>query len=244
MKNKKFILLIIVTITILATSCASANKGGSDLEFNQYLNEATRCYQKENYSLARQKLDLALQIDPNSVRANNMMGLAYFKEGNYALAETYFRKTVKLDPGYATGYLNLGAICAMKKLYSEAREYYEKAISISPNLTAAYYSLATVCFQLNDRDKGLSYLKRGFELDPNYLEEHREALSSLPMEGPALAQLYFSFAKVYASQGEVVKTAEYLKKARQNGFKNWKLIETEPEFVGVRDNPLIKEFLK
>ena len=242
MKRKGMILII--AIALLGSGCVTEKKPGSALEFNQHLAAATKYFQQENYSLARQELNLALSIDSKSVRANNIMGLTYFKEKNYDLAETYFQKTVKIDPQYATGYLNLGAIYAMRESYPKARDYYEKAIAISPDLAAGYYSLATICFQLNDKERGFNYLKKGLELDPNYLEEHASSLSGLPMKGSALADLYFNFARVFASRGEIERTAEYLKKARQNGFKNWELIEESPEFAAIRDNPLIREFLK
>jgi tetratricopeptide (TPR) repeat protein len=237
-------LVLIMAIALLGTACVTEKRAGSDLEFNQHLTVALKYFQQENYPAARQELNLALSIDPRSIRANNLMGLTYFKEKNYDLAETYFLKTIKADPQYATGYLNLGAIYAMKESYPKARGYYEKAIAISPDLAAGYYSLATICFQLNDKEQGLDYLKKGLELDPNYLEEHSSSLSGLPMKGSALADLYFNFARVYASRGEVERTVEYLKKARQNGFRNWKLIEEAPEFSAVRDNPQIQEFLK
>lgn len=242
MKRKGLILIMV--IALLSTACLTAKKQGSETEFNQHLNIAIRFFQQENYPLARQELDLALRINSRSVRANNLMGLTYFKEENYDLAEIYFQRAVKLDPQYATGYLNLGAIYAMRELYPKAREYYEKAISISPDLTAAYYSLATICFQLRDKEQGFNYLKKGLELDPNFLEEHAESRAGLPMKGSVLADFYFNFGKVFASQGNVEKAADYLRKARENGFKNWKLIEEEPEFAAVRDNPLIREFLR
>jgi len=242
MKRKGFILIMV--IALLSAGCLSARKQGSETEFNEHLNTAIKYFQQENYSLARQELNLALRINPRSARANNLLGLTYFKEGNYDSAEIYFQRAIRIDSQYATGYLNLGAIYAMRELYPKAREYYEKAISISPDQAAGYYSLATLCFQLNDKEQGLNYLKKGLELDPNYLEEHPEALAGLPMRGSALADLYFNFAKVFASRGEVDRAVEYLKKAQENGFKNWKLIEEEPEFAAIRDNPLIREFLK
>lgn len=242
MKRKGFILIMV--IALLSAGCLSARKQGSETEFNEHLNTAIKYFQQENYSLARQELNLALRINPRSARANNLLGLTYFKEGNYDSAEIYFQRAIRIDSQYATGYLNLGAIYAMKESYPKARGYYEKAIAISPDLAAGYYSLATICFQLNDKEQGLNYLKKGLELDPNYLEEHASSLSGLPMKGSALADLYFNFARVYASRGEVERTVEYLKKARQNGFRNWKLIEEAPEFSAVRDNPEIQEFLK
>jgi len=110
----------------LSTGCLTARKQGSETEYSEHLNAAIKYFQQENYSLARQELNLALRINPRSARANNLLGLTYFKEGNYDSAEIYFQRAIRIDPGYATGYLNLGAIYAMRELYPKAREYYEK----------------------------------------------------------------------------------------------------------------------
>jgi len=66
---------------------------------------------------------------------------------------------------------------------------------------------------LNDKEQGLNYLKKGLELNPNYLEEHPDALAGLPMRGSALTDLYFNFARVFASRGEVEKAVQISKKS-------------------------------
>lgn len=230
--------------TIFPVSCVSLQKSGSEAEFNQHLNAGISFLQKGNYQLAREEFGMAINLNPKSARAHNLMGIAYFREQNYDYAEMHFQKAVKLDPKFATGYLNLGGVYAMKEHYPKAREYYEKALSISSDLVAAYYSLGAVCFQLGDREKGVYYLSKGLELDPNFLDKHANSLTGLPMKGSALPELYFSFAKLYASRGDVDRTIEYLNKARQYGFKDWKRIEAEKEFSAIREDPRIKEFLK
>jgi len=241
MKAKIAVITILLFILI---SCAPLPKQGSEAEFNQHLNAGISFLQKGNYPMTKQELSLALNINPKSVRANNLMGLAYFREQNYDYAEIYFQKTVKIDPNFATGYLNLGGVYAMKELFPKAIECYQKALAISPQLTATYYSLGAVCFQMGDQEKGVNYLTKGLEIDPEFLEKHADSLTGLPMKGSALPELYFTYAKLYANRSDIDRTVEYLKKARQFGFKDWKRIEAEREFAGIRQDPRIKEFLR
>jgi len=76
----------------------NGKKPGSALEFNQHLAAATKYFQQENYSLARQELNLALSIDSKSVRANNIMGLTYLKRKTMIWPKPTFRRRLKLIP--------------------------------------------------------------------------------------------------------------------------------------------------
>jgi tetratricopeptide (TPR) repeat protein len=246
MKQKAsfFMALVFGGFIIVSTSCVPMKKPSSEAEFNQHLNAGINFLHQGNYQLARQEFAAAINLNSRSARAHNLMGLAYFREHNYEYAEMYFQKAVKLDPKFATGYLNLAGVYAMEELYSKAKEYYLKAISLSPNLVAAYYSLGAVYFQTGDEQKGVYYLTKGLELDPNFLDQHPDSIAGLPMKGSALPELYFSFAKLYASKGNIDKTVEYLNKARQYGFKDWKRLEKEPEFAALLQDQRIKEFIK
>jgi tetratricopeptide (TPR) repeat protein len=235
---------VVVIFLLVMVYCAPVTKKGSEEEFATHINAGIRFLQQENYSVAKREFTEALSINPNSIRANNLMGMTYFKEQNYDSAETYFQKAVKLDPNYVTGYINLGGIYAMKELYPRAREYYEKALAISPQSASACYSLGAIWFQLGNQEKGIYYLTKGMELDPDFLEKHADSLAGLPMKGSVLPELHFTYAKLFALRGDIERTAEYLKKARQFGFKDWKRIQQEKEFELVREDPRIKEFLK
>lgn len=240
---KKSVVILVILI-LFSWSCLPPGKAGSEASFDRHLNAGLAHMRNKDYALARQEFSLALNLNPKSTRVHNLIGLTYFREQNYDMAEMYFQRAVKLDPQFSLGYLNLGGVYAMKQLYPRAREYYEKTISLAPGLVAAYYSLGAVCFQLGDDQAALNYLSKGLELEPDFLEKHPESLAGLPMKGASLSELYFSFARLYAGRQDLERTVEYLKKARQAGFKDWKRVEQEPEFEKIKNHPALKEFLK
>jgi len=241
-KLKAVSLLFCLLITLSA--CLPIKKTGSPSEYNLHLTRAVGFMQKGQYLLARQELFQAIAINPRSARAHNLAGLTYFRENNYDQAESYFSRAVKIDPNYATGYLNLASTYAVRELYQKARDYYEKAIELSPDLPSAYYGLGAVYFQLGNKEKGMSCLSRALELSPDFLEKHADSVVGLPMKGSALPEMYFTLARLYAGRNDLDKTIENLEKARRYGFKDWELIEKEPEFVSLKDNPKIQEFMK
>ncbi|MBC7348856.1 MAG: tetratricopeptide repeat protein [Candidatus Aminicenantes bacterium] len=234
----------IILLLLLLSACFPVQKTGSADAFDRHLQAGLTHMQKKDFSAARQEFLLALNFNPRSTRILNLLGLTYFREQDYDLAEMYFLRAVRVDPEFSLGYLNLGGVYAMKQLYTRAREYYERALQLDPVLTSAYYSLGAVCFQLGDDQAALEYLSRGLELDPDFLEKHPDSLAGLPMKGGSLSELYFSFARLYASRQDVNRTVEYLKKAKQAGFKDWERIDRESDFEKIRDNPVIREFLK
>lgn len=235
---------ILAVLVLFSWSCLPTKKAGSEASFDRHLNAGLTHMRNKDYTLARQEFSLALNLNPKSPRVNNLIGLTYFRQQDYDMAEMYFQRAIKLDPGFSLGYLNLGAVYAMRQLYPKAREYYEKTISLAPGLVAAYYSLGAVCFQMGDDEGALNYLSKGLELEPDFLEKHPDSLAGLSMKGNSLAELYFSFARLYAARQDLDRTVDYLTKAKQAGFKDWKRIEQETEFEKVRNNPAVREFLK
>lgn len=236
--------VILVVLFLFAWDCLPPGKAGSEASFDRHLNAGLAHMRNKDYALARQEFSLALNLNPKSTRVLNLIGLTYFREQDYDLAELHFQRAVKIDPSFSLGYLNLGGVYAMKQFYARAREYYEKTISLSPGLVAAYYSLGAVCFQLGDDQAALNYLSTGLELEPDFLEKHPDSLAGVPMKGASLAELYFSFARLYAGRQDLERTLDYLNRARQAGFRDWKRIEQTPEFEKIKDNPAIREFLK
>ncbi len=243
LRKKLIVITLVLGISFLFSDCLP-KKSRTAAYFNLHLTRAISLMNKGQYTLARQELFQAISINPKSARAHNLIGLTYFRENNYEQAEAYFSRAIKLDPGYASGYLNLATTYALKEIYQKARDYYEKAIGISPDMPAAYYGLGAVYFQLGDAEKGALCFRHALELDPDFLQKHADSVVGLPMKGTALPEMYFSLARLYASRNDLDRTLENLEKARRYGFKNWGLIETEPEFAGLKDDPRIREFLK
>ena len=57
------------------------------------------------------------------------------------------------------------------------------------------------------------------------------------------AKYHFYLAKLYAKDGRSELAIQYLRKALEEGFKEKKKLDEEPDFAGLRDNPAFKELL-
>jgi tetratricopeptide (TPR) repeat protein len=230
----------------LAVSCARQIRPTAEAtaSFSAHLRQGSIYLNQGSYERALEEFDKAIALNPSSATAYNLSGLAHFRQKDYQAAESRFLKAVALDSSFASAYNNLGGVYAMRSQWSAAKEMLTKAISLSPEMASAHFSLGTVYFNLGDSEQGTACFAKGIALDPDYLEKNSAMLIGLSMGSASLAEVHFAFAKLYASTGDVERTVEFLKKAKEVGFHDWHRIARESEFEKIRDDPRIREFLK
>ena len=80
------------------------------------------------FEVAHQKLETALQLDPNSVDGNTLMAVLYERIDRAKLAEKYYRRAVELDPEDGSTNNNFGAyLCGLGR-HAEADTYFKRAL--------------------------------------------------------------------------------------------------------------------
>jgi tetratricopeptide (TPR) repeat protein len=245
--NKK-ILVLALGFCIMLSSCALKKTPSREVklegkDFNFYLNEGLSSLNRSDYENALEQFNMAIALNPNSARAHNLQGVAFFRLNNFKDAEEQFQKAVALNASYAEAYNNLGSLYFAKRQFEKAKDMFKKTLSLSPDSVSALYSLGTLLMFLGQVEEGISYLSRGIELDPDFLETHKTLVVDIPSAGSTMSEIYFTFAKVYAAKGDVDKTVEFLKKAQKAGFRNWQRIMEEKDFEVVREDPKVKEFI-
>jgi len=227
-------------------SCAHQRKpiAETTASFSAHLKQGIYHLHQGSYGEAEEEFDKALALNPASAPAHNLSGLAYFWQKDYQAAEGQFLKAVALNPSFASAYNNLGGVYAMKHQWSAAQEMLKKAISLSPDLASAHFSLGTVYFNLGEVEKGTDCFAKGITLDPDYFEKSSTLIVGLSMSDASLAELCFTFAELFASRENIERTVEFLNKAKQAGFHDWRRIAQEKDFEKIRGHPKIQEFLK
>lgn len=248
MLNKK-VLAFSLGLCLLLSSCALKKSpppepGLEGKDFDFYLRQGISSLSRSDYESALEQFNKAIALNPNSARAHNLRGVAFFQLKNFKDAEEQFQNAVALDASYAEAYNNLGSIFFAKRQFDKAIDMFKKALSLSPDSVSALYSLGTLLLLQGKSEEGMSYLARGIELDPEFLETHKTLVLDVPSSGSEFSEIYFTYAKIYAARGNVDKTVEFLKKAQKAGFSNWQRIMEEKEFEAVREDPKVKEFIR
>jgi tetratricopeptide (TPR) repeat protein len=201
-----------------------------------------RFFIQKDYPRAVEDLVQATSLKPDFPRAFNILGVAYFRLNDYDAAEENFRRAIALNPEYASALSNLGNLSYLLGRREEARELLRKALSLSPELVSAHFSLGSLLMSMGETEEGLAHLMKGLELDPGFLERGGDSVAFSSGQEPPEA--YFGWARLYASTGNVEKTLDFLERARKAGFKEWKRIDTEPEFEGIRDLAEIRKYIR
>jgi type IV pilus assembly protein PilF len=83
--------------------------------------------QRGQLNFAKEKADKAIEADPKSSMANNMMGILSWRLKDYDAAEKYFHRAVKYKPENALAANNYGAfLCDIGKI-DQSLKYFDSA---------------------------------------------------------------------------------------------------------------------
>jgi tetratricopeptide (TPR) repeat protein len=244
MRSIKFAFLGLFFFWFLSCAYQKRPAAETTADFNAHYRRGAYYLHQGSYKEALEELDRAIALNPSSAAAHNLSGMAHFQQKDYDAAEGQFRKAVELNPSLAVAYNNLGGVYAIKHQWNAAKENLKKAISLSPDMASAYFSLGTVQFNLGEAEEATACFAKGIALDPECLAKHSASLVGLSMSDASLAELSFTFARLFASSGDLERTVEFLTKAKQAGFHDWRRIAQDRDFEKIRNDPRIQEFLK
>jgi tetratricopeptide (TPR) repeat protein len=168
----------------------------------------------------------------------NKMGIAYHQMLELDLARKHYERAIKLNKQYAEAINNLGTIYYAKKSYRKAAKQYEKALKLSPNSASIYSNLGTAQFARKKYKQAAEAYEKALSLDPEVFE-HRNSHGVLLQERSVeeRAKFHYYLAKTYAKAGVVDRALLYIRKALEEGFKERKKFQEEPEFAALQEMP-------
>lgn len=131
-----------------------------------------RYYRNGEYDLSRDRLLLALELDPDNAMAWSTLGLAYEALGNSRLAEEAYSKAVRVAPRDFQIQDNYAVFLCRQGRYDDARKYFDKALEAPTNDYAERtFTNAGVCMmQKPDYEQAEIYLRGALERRPNHAE--------------------------------------------------------------------------
>lgn len=130
---------------------------------------AAEYLQKGDDERALIHLRKALELDPKSAEANNLMAVLLDRDGDRKGADRHFRRALTLKPDYAQAHNNYGGFLFRQKRFKEAAEQFEKASAdISYDFRApSFEGLGRAALQLGDRERAERAFLRALRLDAN-----------------------------------------------------------------------------
>ncbi len=126
-----------------------------------------------DYPGAIQALSRALELSPNEIEAESLLGWAQMLGEDYDAALGTFQKVLMREPANSLARINVGYICYKKRIFGEAIEHLSKAIRMANDKKAilyAHFYLGLVYLEREMFEDAESFFQKAIELGPNMTE--------------------------------------------------------------------------
>jgi len=146
---------------------AGQNKTGKG---DIYVQLAAGYMRQGNMGVALQQAKKAIEVDPGSVDANNMLALIYERLGEYDIAEVYFRQGIALDPENSFIRNAYGTYLCTQRRYQESDTQFKKALKNPLYRTPeVVLTNAGICAsRKGDLQQAESYLRQALTENPRF----------------------------------------------------------------------------
>lgn len=163
--------LLVAIICFGLSACAVQEFGGRKVDpiggARARVAIAAEYLQKGQPELAQQSLQRALELDPKSAEAYNIMGVLLERDDSLVKAEQSYRKALSLNADYPQARNNYGVLLFRLKRYKEAMEQFSAAandLSYERRETSLEY-VGQIALLLNDTVKAKATFERALKLN-------------------------------------------------------------------------------
>ncbi|MDJ0793739.1 MAG: type IV pilus biogenesis/stability protein PilW [Woeseiaceae bacterium] len=175
--NKSELLAVLALSGLVLGGCVTTTTGSSEpetgddaAEYNYQL--GVRYLQNENYDLARDRLERALEIDPRLGKAHMTLGMTYERLGNLRLATESYESSVRVEPRNFELQNGYAVFLCKQRDYDKAKKHFNRAANHPENDTAATtLTNAGLCMQQKpDAAAAEAFYREALERQSNYGE--------------------------------------------------------------------------
>lgn len=201
---------------------------------------------RKEFAEAAAAYERILREEPKNASLLNKIGMAYQQLGDARRAEGFYKQAVRADKHFSSAVNNLGTLEYARGRYGKAVKYYRKAIALANDQAAFYSNLGYAYCGIKQYARAMDAFSKALALDPEVFERHGgfgpivQQRSAPPDPGT----LHFLLAKSYAQAGDAEHAAQYLKMARDDGYKGFLAARTDPAFARVIKDPRVQEVLR
>ncbi len=190
------------------------------------------------YAPAAEEYKKALLVTPSDATVHNKLGICYQQLRDDAAARREYDRALQLDPGYAEAWNNIGTLEQAGKRFKPAVRAYKKAIETKPGLATPWKNLGNVYLAQGRIQEAFEAYQEAFRLDPTVLESQGPGIPAAGID--AATQSYY-LAKFLAGSGQTESAIEFLRRAKEAGFRDFARVSTDPVFAAVVADPRFKE---
>lgn len=133
---------------------------------SQYLLQAEKQVQDQDYNLSVVTLEKAIYLDPDNSEAYILLGYSYYWKNEKDLALATTQKALDLDPNSAEANSAIGLLYIEEKEFEKAYKHYTKSSQIKPT-AQTYMALGDLSLDLGDMNTSLKHYEDALSLDLN-----------------------------------------------------------------------------
>ena len=200
--------------------------------------------EEKDYDDALRGYEELLASDPNNAQILNRIGNVYQALGSLRDAKRYYDRALKADSHFAAAVNNIGCLYYNEHRFGTAARQYRRAIKLDSSVASFHSNLGYAYLWEQKYKQMMEEFRRAVALDPTIFDQHsRSGAVMLERSVENRGAFYFYIAKTYGEMGDAGRCLDYLKKARDEHFKDILQVRTDPAFAPVRPNPAMKEFM-
>lgn len=181
--------------------------------------------------------------NPRNPVVLNKLGISLHQQAALGQALKYYERAVKADPNYADAENNVGTIWYQRKKYGKAIKAYQRAIAMHSDMAVLYSNLGYAYFGDKKFEESIAAFRQALALDPQLFEHNTSRTGSILQDRSVSdrGRFYFLLAKSFAQAGDIDRCILYLRKAKDEGYKELAEIKKDPAFAAVLKDPAVQE---
>lgn len=201
---------------------------------------------RKQYREAQDLFYKLTQEQPKNAVYWNELGISFHNQIALAAALKCYQKSAKLDSKYADPQNNIGTIWYEHKKYNKAIRAYKRALALRQDFAPFYVNLGYAYFGAKSYEDSISAFRKALSIDPEALDSSRSRSGTVIQDRSLAsdrARFYFLLAKSFAQAGNVDRCVIYLRKAKDEGYKDLNTVKSDPAFAAVLKDPAIQEII-
>lgn len=181
-------------------------------------------------------LKLAGTSDVKDAELWNKVGIAYQQQGDFGTARKAYKRSIRDDKTFSAPWNNLGTTYFLANKFGKSAKYYRRALVLKPDSASFRINLGTSYYRMKKYREAVNEYREALTLDPNILVERSETGSVVEARSVDMEYFYY-MAKVFASLGRAQDAVHYLRRAFEDGFRNTKRLDSDPDFLKISKDP-------
>lgn len=166
----------------------------------------------------------------------NKMGIAHQNLHNFSAARKAYKQAIRLKKDFSDPYNNIGTSYYLNDQAKKSLKWYRQALALNPLNPAFHYNLGTALYATKKYEAAVESYQRVLDLDRDFFTNRSNVGTTLQAR-PADAKYFFYVAKVFAHNRRHEEAVRYLRRALEDGFTDFGMIDQDPDFKTMAEVP-------